>query len=93
MTLTRELPGRTNAYLVAEVRPQVSGVLKKRLFDEGALVQAGQPLYEIDDALYRAQLESAQATLAARPSQRGGGQAPAERDQRAHHDRCGQQAG
>ena len=64
VTLRRELPGRTNAYLVAEVRPQVGGVLKKRLFEEGSLVKAGQPLYEIDDAIYRAQLESAQATLA-----------------------------
>ncbi len=64
VTLRRELPGRTNAFLVAEVRPQVGGVLKKRLFEEGSLVKAGQPLYEIDDAIYRAQLESAQATLA-----------------------------
>ena len=64
VTLTHELPGRTNAYLVAEVRPQVNGILKKRLFEEGAMVKAGQPLYEIDDAIYRAQLESAQATLA-----------------------------
>jgi membrane fusion protein (multidrug efflux system) len=64
VTLKRELPGRTNAYLVAEVRPQVSGILKKRLFEEGSLVKAGQPLYEIDDAIYRAQLESAQASLA-----------------------------
>ncbi len=64
VTLTRELPGRTNAFLVAEVRPQVTGVLKKRLFVEGSLVKAGQPLYEIDDTIYRAQLESAQAQLA-----------------------------
>lgn len=64
VTLTREFPGRTNAYLIAEVRPQVSGILKKRLFEEGAIVKAGQLLYEIDDAIYRAQLESAQATLA-----------------------------
>jgi membrane fusion protein, multidrug efflux system len=63
VTLTRELPGRTNPYLVAEVRPQVSGIVKKRLFTEGALVQAGQPLYELDDAIYRAQLDSAQASL------------------------------
>ena len=62
--LKRELPGRTNAYLIAEVRPQVSGILKRRLFQEGALVKAGQPLYDIDDAIYRAQLESAQASLA-----------------------------
>jgi membrane fusion protein (multidrug efflux system) len=64
VTLTRELPGRTNAYLVAEVRPQVSGIVKQRLFTEGAIVKAGQPLYELDDAIYRAQLESAQASLA-----------------------------
>lgn len=62
--LKRELPGRTNAYLIAEVRPQVSGILKTRLFQEGALVKARQPLYDIDDAIYRAQLESAQASLA-----------------------------
>ena len=48
---------------MAEVRPQVSGIVKRRLFTEGALVKAGQPLYEIDDAIYRAQLDSAQATL------------------------------
>jgi membrane fusion protein, multidrug efflux system len=63
VTLTREFPGRTNAYLVAEVRPQVSGVIKQRLFTEGSLVKAGQPLYELDDALYRAQYNSARATL------------------------------
>jgi len=61
--LTRELPGRTAPYLVAEVRPQVSGIVKRRLFTEGAYVKAGQPLYELDDAIYRAQLDSAQATL------------------------------
>lgn len=63
VNLTRELPGRTAPYLVAEVRPQVSGIVKRRLFTEGAYVKAGQPLYEIDDAIYRAQLNSAQATL------------------------------
>src|SRR5665213_52194 len=63
VTLTRDLPGRTNAYLVAEVRPQVSGIVKQRLFTEGALVKAEQPLYELDDAIYRAQLNSAQAAL------------------------------
>lgn len=61
--LTRELPGRTAPFLVAEVRPQVSGIVKRRLFTEGAYVRAGQPLYEIDDAIYRAQYDSAQATL------------------------------
>jgi membrane fusion protein (multidrug efflux system) len=81
VTLTRELPGRTNAYLVAEVRPQVSGVLKKRLFEEGSLVKAGQPLYEIDDAVYRAQLESAQATLAKAEATVAAAKLTAERDQ------------
>jgi membrane fusion protein (multidrug efflux system) len=61
--LTRELPGRVSAFLVAEVRPQVSGIVKARLFTEGSSVKAGQPLYELDDAIYRAQLNSARATL------------------------------
>ncbi|WP_282298336.1 multidrug efflux RND transporter periplasmic adaptor subunit SmeD [Stenotrophomonas sp. PS02289] len=61
--LTRELPGRTNAFLVAEVRPQVSGIVAKRLFTEGGLVTAGQALYQIDDASYRAQANSARAQL------------------------------
>jgi membrane fusion protein (multidrug efflux system) len=61
--LTRELPGRTAAYLVAEVRPQVSGIIKRRLFTEGAFVKAGQPLYELDDAPYRAQHNNAKAAL------------------------------
>ena len=62
--LTRELPGRTNAFLVAEVRPQVNGIVAKRLFTEGGLVTAGQPLYQLDDASYRAQANSARAQLA-----------------------------
>lgn len=62
--LTRELPGRTNAFLVAEVRPQVSGLVGKRLFTEGGLVKEGQPLYQLDDATYRAQANSARAQLA-----------------------------
>lgn len=64
VTLTRELPGRTNAFLVAEVRPQVDGIVKQRLFKEGSTVQAGQPLYQLDDATYRAQYASARAALA-----------------------------
>jgi membrane fusion protein (multidrug efflux system) len=63
VTLTRELPGRARALLIAEVRPQVSGVVKRLLFTEGSYVKAGQPLYELDDAIYRAQYESAQAAL------------------------------
>lgn len=64
VTLTRELPGRTAAYVIAEVRPQVSGIVKRRLFTEGANVTAGQVLYEIDDSTPRADLGSAKATLA-----------------------------
>jgi membrane fusion protein (multidrug efflux system) len=61
VALTRELPGRTSAYLVAEVRPQVSGIVKQRLFTEGGFVKAGQPLYELDDAPYRAAYNNAKA--------------------------------
>ncbi|KGM57744.1 hemolysin D [Lysobacter arseniciresistens ZS79] len=64
VTLTRELPGRTAPYLVAEVRPQVSGIVDRRLFDEGGTVKAGQPLYQLEDATYRADAASAKAALA-----------------------------
>ena len=64
VTLTRELAGRANGYQVAEVRPQVSGIVAKRLFTEGSVVKAGDPLYQLDDAAYRAQANSARAQLA-----------------------------
>ncbi|MGD2128534.1 MAG: efflux RND transporter periplasmic adaptor subunit [Lysobacterales bacterium] len=64
VTLSRELPGRTNAYVVAEVRPQVTGIVKDRLFTEGSYVEAGQALYQLDDATYRADYNSAKAVLA-----------------------------
>jgi membrane fusion protein, multidrug efflux system len=64
VTLTAELSGRTSALLVSEVRPQVSGVIKARLFQEGSNVRIGQPLYQIDPATYRASLNSAAAGLA-----------------------------
>ncbi len=63
VTLTRELPGRVQPWLVAEVRPQVSGLIAERLFTEGSEVEAGQPLYQIDDATYRAAANSARAQL------------------------------
>jgi membrane fusion protein (multidrug efflux system) len=63
VTLTTELPGRTTAYRTAEVRPQVNGIVLKRLFIEGDAVQTGQQLYQIDPAPYEASLASAQATL------------------------------
>ena len=61
-TLTSEVPGRTSAYRIAEVRPQVNGIIQKRLFTEGSEVKAGQQLYQIDAATYEAALKSAQAT-------------------------------
>lgn len=64
VTVTRELPGRTSAFQIAEVRPQVNGIVKQRLFEEGVLVKAGQPLYQLDDAVYRAENNNARATLA-----------------------------
>lgn len=58
-----ELPGRTVAYRVAEVRPQVSGIVQKRLFEEGRDVRAGEQLYQIDPSSYSAALRSAEAAL------------------------------
>ncbi len=63
VAITTELPGRTSAYLVAEVRPQVSGIIKKRLFNEGADVKAGDVLYQIDPAPYQAAYDNAKAAL------------------------------
>ncbi len=65
VTLTTELPGRTSAYLVAEIRPQVNGLLQKRLFEEGAYVKEGQILYQIDPAPYQAAYDQAKAALVA----------------------------
>lgn len=62
-TLTSDLPGRTIAYRVAEVRPQVNGIILKRLFKEGSEVKEGQQLYQIDPSVYEATLASAQANL------------------------------
>ncbi len=63
VTLTTELPGRISAYLVAEVRPQVGGIILKRLFTEGTDVRAGEVLYQIDPATYQAAYASAKAAL------------------------------
>jgi len=62
--LTTELPGRTSAYLIAEVRPQVGGIIQKRLFTEGSDVKEGEVLYQIDPAVYQATYNSAKAALA-----------------------------
>ncbi|BBA71128.1 Multidrug resistance protein MexA [Geobacter sulfurreducens] len=64
VALTTELPGRTSPLLIAEVRPQVSGIIQKRLFVEGSDVKAGQVLYQIDPATYQAAFASAKAALA-----------------------------
>lgn len=64
VNLEAELPGRTTAFRVAEVRPQVNGIVKKRLFTEGNEVKAGEVLYQIDSAMYQAKFNSAEATLA-----------------------------
>ncbi len=62
--LTDELPGRASAYRVAEIRPQVSGIIQKRLFEEGADVKAGDVLYQVDAAPFQAAYDSAAANLA-----------------------------
>ena len=64
VALTTELAGRTSAYLIAEVRPQVGGIVQKRLFTEGADVRAGEALYQIDPAAYQAAYNSSKALLA-----------------------------
>lgn len=63
VTLTTELPGRTSPYETSEVRPQVNGLIRARLFAEGDYVRQGQPLYRIDPAPYEAQAASARAAL------------------------------
>ncbi|HWT97324.1 MAG TPA: efflux RND transporter periplasmic adaptor subunit [Rhizomicrobium sp.] len=62
--LIAELPGRTNPFAVSEIRPQISGIVQKRLFVEGSTVKQGQPLYQIDPAPYQAAYDNAVATLA-----------------------------
>ncbi len=64
VVLTTELPGRTAAYLIAEVRPQVNGLIQERRFAEGSVVQKGALLYQIDPAPYQAAFEQAKAALA-----------------------------
>jgi membrane fusion protein (multidrug efflux system) len=64
VALTTELPGRTSAYLAAEIRPQVNGIIQKRLFTEGSNVRTGQVLYQIDPAPFQANLDNAKAAAA-----------------------------
>ncbi|HLA27164.1 MAG TPA: biotin/lipoyl-binding protein, partial [Syntrophales bacterium] len=64
LVITMELPGRTSAYLVAEVRPQVGGIIRERLFNEGGDVTAGDVLYQIDPVTFQAAYAGAKAALA-----------------------------
>jgi membrane fusion protein, multidrug efflux system len=64
VVLTTELPGRTAPFRIAEIRPQVSGLIQKRLFTEGSNVKAGQVLYQIDPAPYQAAYDQAKAAVA-----------------------------
>ena len=63
VVLTTELPGRTSPYRIAEIRPQVNGLIQKRLFTEGSDVKAGQELYQIDPAPFQAAFDNAKAAL------------------------------
>ncbi len=64
LRLTTELPGRIAAFKQAEVRPQVTGILKSRLYKEGSQVEAGDVLYQIDPTTYQSNVNSAEAQLA-----------------------------
>ena len=64
VAITEELPGRTTAFRISDVRPQVNGIIMKRMFIEGSEVTEGQQLYQIDPASYQAAYDSAKAALA-----------------------------
>jgi membrane fusion protein (multidrug efflux system) len=88
VVLTTELPGRTSPYLIAEIRPQVNGLIQKRLFTEGSDVQAGQVLYQIDPAPFQATLDNALAALGRSEANLPATQARAERFQQAVADKA-----
>ena len=79
-TLTSALPGRTSAFMSAEIRPQISGIVQKRLFTEGTTVKAGQALYQIDPAPYQVAEASAKAALAKAQAQARTAQVNAQRN-------------
>jgi membrane fusion protein (multidrug efflux system) len=79
LTLTRELPGRTSAFRVAEVRARVNGIVQKRLFSEGSDVKEGQKLFLIDPAPYEAALDGAKAALARAEATLGNARVQAQR--------------
>jgi membrane fusion protein (multidrug efflux system) len=88
VVLTTELPGRTSPYLIAEIRPQVHGLIQKRLFMEGSDVQAGQVLYQIDPAPFQAALDNALAALGRAEANLPALRARAERFQEALADKA-----
>jgi membrane fusion protein (multidrug efflux system) len=86
--LTTDLPGRTSPYLIAEIRPQVNGLIQKRLFTEGSDVKAGQELYQIDPAPFQAALDNAQAALGRAEANRPALQSRADRYKEALADKA-----
>ena len=91
--LTTELPGRVSPHLIAEVRPQVGGIIQKRLFTEGTDVKAGEVLYQIDPATYRADYASAKAALCPGRGQSGAGPPQGRALPGSGQDQGGQPAG
>lgn len=81
VAITTQLPGRTTAHMIAEIRPQISGIVQKRVFTEGSFVKAGQLLYQIDPATYQASYDSAKATLAKAEATLYAAQLTAKRDE------------
>jgi membrane fusion protein (multidrug efflux system) len=88
VALTTELPGRTSPFLIAEIRPQVNGLIQKRVFTEGSDVQAGQLLYQIDPAPFQAALDNALAALGRSQANLPSIRARAERFQKALADKA-----
>jgi membrane fusion protein (multidrug efflux system) len=81
VALSIELPGRLEAWRVAQVRARVPGIVARRLFTEGAVVRAGEPLFQLDDAAYRATLASAEAAVARAEALLAQAQAQVQRNQ------------
>ena len=82
LRLTKELPGRVSAFNVSQVRPQVSGIIKERLFEEGSDVKEGDVLYRIDPALFQTAYNSAKANLEGKEAILGSTELLAERYER-----------
>lgn len=85
---TQTVPGRVQAHKVAEVRPQVTGIVLERFFEEGGMVEKGQPLYQIDPSTYKAVYDSAKADLLKAQAQLESSKARAERYGRLVEDRA-----